>query len=364
MSDYKIQIDLIRICAIACVVTIHVVSPFLSYSPFFETPTYWVASIIDAISRVGVPMLVMISGYLNMRGSVEHDVAGFIKKRTKRIVWPLIAWCFIYFLWSKYYMHFEMNIKSIYDLVVAFFRSYYHMYFMYLILGLTLITPILKKVFDNMSKAKSLLMIYSIFLIAMIVTTVKGFYLSDIHTFETTFTYFMPYIAYYLAGYYYGNKLHGESSSKKLFAIYLTTIFATILLNYLYMLYTGWGRGNLLNLSTYFYFFEYFSPTVILMSVTLYILTINSTYLPAIVRFVPIRVVQNLSNASFGVYLIHPMIINILNKFAMFDLSRITSPVLLYMILKVFLVVTLSYILVLALRRFHIFQYLDGSKKN
>lgn len=361
--EYKIKIDLIRIFAIVSVVTIHVISSFLGYSPFFESPTYWVANIIDAVSRVGVPLLVMISGYLNLGGNIDENAIEFIGKRAKRILWPLIVWCFIYFLWSKYYMHFQMNITNLYDFIIVFFRSYYHMYFMYAILGLTLITPILKKLIITASNFRIVLMIYSVFIIAFIVTTIKGFFIPTIHTFETTFTYFIPYISYYLAGYYYGKFLTSIKSSKSIFWIYIFTLLTTILLNYGYMRYIGWGQEYSSNPSTYFYFFEYFSPTVVVMTLTIYLLTINNSLVVSIGKYVPLNWIKHLSGASFGVYLIHPMIINILNNYAIFDLARITSPVMAYMILKVLVVVIVSFGVVLSLRWIGIFQYFDGSKK-
>lgn len=343
------------------VVTIHVVSPFLGYSPFFETPTYWVANIIAAVARVGVPLLVMISGYLNLGGYAYKNTTDFFRKRLKRILWPLLIWLFLYFCWSKYFMYFELNITNIYDFLATLFRGYYHMYFLYLILGLTLVTPLLHKYFSIASHLQKLLMIYGIFILAMIMTTIKGFFSPDTFTFETTFTYFLPYIAYYAAGYYLGNISTVERSRIRLSYFYAITLLITIILNYAYMKYIGWGKGYLTGLSMYFYFFEYFSPTVIMMSLSIYLLIFHSSYTTVIGRYMPTRFVQNLSSASYGVYLIHPMLIDMLNKYTVFDLSRIPSPVWIYMLGKTLIVLGLSYIIVMILRRLSIFQYLDGS---
>jgi len=253
-------------------------------------------------------------------------------------------------------MRFESMSTNFLSLITQFFRGYYHMYFLYIILGLSLITPLLYKALSIMNTYKTKLLITCLFLIAMAMTTIKGFLIPSINIFETTFTYFIPYIAYYLVGLYSGKLEISSKNRISITIIYVVTLISTILLNYWYMLYVGWQQGYYSNFSTYFYFFEYFSPTVIIMSICVYLLAFKRKYV------LPINIVRQLSSAAFGVYLIHPMIIDILNKYTLFDLSRIPSPVFAFMIIKSLIVILTSYTVVILLRKVNLFQYLDGSR--
>lgn len=66
---YSLGADMIRIFAGIGVVVIHVTDPFLIYPPFqgIGGSSWWVINVINALSRVAVPLFIILSGALLFR---------------------------------------------------------------------------------------------------------------------------------------------------------------------------------------------------------------------------------------------------------------------------------------------------------
>ena len=113
------------------------------------------------------------------------------------------------------------------------------------------------------------------------------------------FDLFVPYSAYYFAGFYcvrvladrqgpYGMLLAG--------AIVMTTVLTALLVS---------AKG--LDDRWSFYFYEDFSPTIMVMAVTVFMVLLRASILPAIRS-----VAQRLAPWTLGVYVAHPIIVELL----------------------------------------------------
>lgn len=102
----------------------------------------WV-SIYDGISRCAVPLFVMISAFLLV--PVAGSVATFFRKRLVRVVVPFALWSVLYatlpFLWG------EINAQEVgsrlLHLVYNFNFASGHLWFVYMLIGLYLLMPII-----------------------------------------------------------------------------------------------------------------------------------------------------------------------------------------------------------------------------
>ena len=116
----------------------------------FGSKEWWYANIFDSISRWTVTMFIMISGILLLNKEM-HSYKKFIKKRVLKIVIPLIVWSSFYYIYKN---GFSLDYTSVKNIIKALFEGniYYHLWFMYTILGIYLVIPILKKYIDACEK--------------------------------------------------------------------------------------------------------------------------------------------------------------------------------------------------------------------
>ena len=154
-------VDLIRIIAIFAVVAIHVDNFGFSWNKI-SWIDWWMSNVYNAMIRFAVPILFILSGYLLL--DKQEDDRIFFSKRFSKVVIPLVAWSMIYMVFANNY-----NIFSIFtvDFVQKFLSNkiFYHLYFLYYIIGLYLITPLLRRILAhaNMSDIRYYLTLWFLF---------------------------------------------------------------------------------------------------------------------------------------------------------------------------------------------------------
>ncbi len=131
--------DLLRLVSIIAVIAIHVSYPplyTLSSNPY----SWWVSNIIESLLRWAVPVYFMMSGALLL--SKDEPFSVIFTRRLPRIVIPFVFWTQIYILISI-----VQNSKR--DYLTLLYKSlsgpaYYHLWFVYTLIGLYLVTPLLR----------------------------------------------------------------------------------------------------------------------------------------------------------------------------------------------------------------------------
>ena len=89
-------IDAMRIVAAAFIILLHCVNMFFNQSNYFGTRSWYVFGAVNELTRAGVPLFFMISGYLSLCGR-DETVAAYYRRRLPRLVLPLLCWNAIYF---------------------------------------------------------------------------------------------------------------------------------------------------------------------------------------------------------------------------------------------------------------------------
>ena len=138
--------DLIRTVAIVLIILLHAAA-FPPPIPPEVTPQvmygWFTADAYAALGHMGVPLFVMLSGFFLLEPSkADEPLKVFFKKRFNRIGLPFIFWSTAYFAWNVYVHNLPLTIDS----VVQSFMSgaYVHLWFLYLLVGLYLVTPLLR----------------------------------------------------------------------------------------------------------------------------------------------------------------------------------------------------------------------------
>lgn len=192
--------DLLRIVAQFFVVVLHVSSSVVA-NP--SDPEFFSYNFYSMLSRFSVPVFVMLSGYFNME---NVDVKKAFKKSLKLYI-IILFWSLIYLLKSLY-INEAMALKEI---INEMFLGHYHMWFLFMTIGLYLLTPILAPALKDLKNAEYFLILGLIFSvipctlkIVMGERFIRTFALSFIDGFYFRMT--GGFILYYVLGYYLGHK--------------------------------------------------------------------------------------------------------------------------------------------------------------
>ena len=139
-----VSLDLIRTVAALMVVMIHCSSPFVKS---FETASreFVLGNFFDGISRAAVPLFVMTSGALLLDERREFSVKKFYGKNVKNLVLLLVFWSAFYaVLYQVIFPLARGEAADVPELIHDFVFGHYHMWYLYMAVGLYLITPFLR----------------------------------------------------------------------------------------------------------------------------------------------------------------------------------------------------------------------------
>jgi surface polysaccharide O-acyltransferase-like enzyme len=134
--------DLIRVLAVFMVMLIHSSATLLNKwdkIPF----DYWMwGNAYDSLARASVPLFVMLSGALIL--GKQEDTRSFFKKRFSKLLFPFAFWVAAYINWRIFYIG---EVLPVDKLIISIFTGpvYYHLWYLYMVMGLYLVTPVLRK---------------------------------------------------------------------------------------------------------------------------------------------------------------------------------------------------------------------------
>ena len=146
-----IPVDLIRTIAIGLVVLLHASNEALQASSV-PMPYWWTALVYKSLALSCVPLFVMLSGALLLQpAKLDEPIRVFLKKRLSRIGLAFGFWSMVYLAWGFYVTNVPVTLSNVVQGIVKdlFTGAWYHFWFIYLIVGLYLITPILRVIISN-----------------------------------------------------------------------------------------------------------------------------------------------------------------------------------------------------------------------
>src|ERR1019366_5112716 len=144
MKDRLYYVDAARCCACLLVVASHVFAPICAGMHHYSSTTWWFFNLFDSVIRPSAAIYVMISGILFLGSSRDDGYFTFVWKRYAKLLPPFIVWSFIYAFYESY-----GNVESFRwghaALQILQGPTSYHLWFMYMILALYLVMPILRR---------------------------------------------------------------------------------------------------------------------------------------------------------------------------------------------------------------------------
>ena len=315
----SIPVDLIRTFAIVLVIVLHAATEPVTIndenSP--ETVTLQVTrDIYSSLARPAVPLFVMLSGALLLQPSkLKESLRVFFKKRIIRIGLPFLFWGIAYFAW-RVFVHGEvLSTKVITQ--GALTGPYFHFWFFYALIGLYLVTPVLRVLVAYLERSTFKFFIILWFLgtsIVPLIGLIDGYQLNS-NLFVAT-----GWVGYFLLGAY---TLKTRMNPKILWSLLVAGLTYTILGTYFVTTTLGEAYCH--------FFFEAYSFNIIGITVALFLLlcTIQPKTLE---KRIPKgnRVLQLISQNTIFLYMFHVMVLEAFQKgFFGFKISLTTvNPIL------------------------------------
>lgn len=338
-KSHIISADITRIVAIIAVVAIHVATPFVDYPPFFAGPSWWIANLIDSVSRIAVPLFIMLSGFLLL----DVNKPTKLKKRLLRIGIPFLIWNTIYILWN---IVFWFKSYTPISLISSLFKPdiYHHLYFLNIMLGLYFIIPILKRYISTVSLYKQYLLL-GLYFLGITAITFNNYFSSIFNVSFNALTLFIPYIFYFLSGYYLRNIKINKKQVGFLILLFTLLISITAIGNYHFMKMIGWSNQFSEGARYDRYFYDYFNPIIICMAWLSFVF-LKNIQIPIILvkKKKIIAWMQFIATTSFGIFLLHPIILDLTDRYIPpLNIANMSNVIGIVLLIKIIVVFTLTF---------------------
>ena len=267
-----------------------------------EANRFWVAFYDGFCGRTCVPLFMLLSAFLLVPMKPGMTMTGFYRRRFMRILPPVIVFMFIYCLlplaWGA--MSWEQSKTDLMMLPWNFPSMAGHLWFIYPLISLYLIIPVVSPWLER-SSAKDELIFLGLFAVSTFIPFIHRFITSELwgECFWNGFTmlwYCSGYLGYLVLAHFIRFHL-SWSRGKRL------SIGAAALL--IGSAFTGWAfwfkgvPGQLIDTPMLEWAWEFCTPNVLLATSGMFLMfsTIERKQSP--------RIIGELSRLSFGMYLMH-----------------------------------------------------------
>lgn len=295
------SLDVIRTIAVLAVVMIHVSAMFVVNTEG-NVEIFLIGNIFDSISRIGVPLFVMVSGALMLDENKQITLKQIIFKYLLNIIILFLVWSIFYSIFNNVLIPFvkkeTINIKSV---IISIFNGNYHMWYLFMIVGLYLITPILRLFVKKENSGIILWFVFLSLFFQFLVPVID--FLANLNT-AFTFIHTLldkidldfvgGFTTYYLLGWYIAHVGFNKKAQTCLYIMGGISIVATIIATQIFPTQYGNTYSNM-------------NILILLYSVAVFLLIFN-TYKKGTKLDI---FFENTSSLAFGVYIIHPFLLSV-----------------------------------------------------
>ena len=296
--DHEYWIDLARaVCAVG-VIVIHVFAGFdLSVVPPLRLAFWQTLQIV--LGRFAVPAFLLITGYLTLDPARTVDLDK-VKAHVKRLLLLLgtfgLAFCIMEAFATK-----GFSLSSLAGAVYALLcgNSWDHMWYLYVLLGLWLLMPLWRFLATNASQEEYRWILVVLFICTLCVYCIDWVIWIDLYS---PLAIGIPAPFYLLMGGYVRRFV--PKRLERLREAGLVSLFVLVVLSFGYTVATG-------NMAVYFV--HYSNPLIAVLALAV-LDELRSLDIETLRKHPAWEVVELLSRESLGIYILHPVLINLAYK--------------------------------------------------
>jgi surface polysaccharide O-acyltransferase-like enzyme len=294
-NNRLLWVDITRIIAVIAVVAIHVNSGFVVAWNKISWADWWVSNVYSGSIRFAVPIFVILSGYLLL--DKQECERAFYSKRFYKVIIPLVGWSIIYMIFKSNYDIFSIFTQ---DFIKQFLSEsvYYHLYFLYIIAELYIITPLLRNILAKVDMRD----VYYYLILWFIFTPLVGLF--GMFGYHTLFT--LEAATGFLGFYIFGYAVKKTQITDKMIYLSALLVASSIIVTII-------GTYILTNNSGQFddSFIGWNSITTVTYSACLFILLRETFSRISLTGLWPKweSIISVISGTTMGIYLIHPILL-------------------------------------------------------
>lgn len=297
MKKRETELDILRICALLMVILVHVCGIQIKSLP--STDKNWqIMLFLRAIATWEVPVYIMISGrfFLDPERNVTFQKIG---KSILRLAVAFVLWDVVY---QIYYIaagaYTDLNWKGVLSEALV---GPYHFWYLWMLIGMYAITPFLRKITQDKKLMEYFIVLFLVF---QFLTEygpnlpLIGVTLSAIQS-KAPFHFTLGYTGYYILGYYLYRYQLSDKMEKVLYTVGAFFLITAACANTFRSISEGMEGV---------WYTQYLRPNIVIESMAVYTFAVKRL---SKIHFSDrmIRWISTLSDYSFGVYLIHALVI-------------------------------------------------------
>ena len=303
--------DWLRIISCFSVILIHA-SCYFYYNFNINSYTFKISFYYNGISRYGVTNFFMISGALFLNRDISFRK--IFNKYIKNIFIHLFIWSLIYYVFNEKFSNFKIK-----NMIIYIIDGQYHFWYLFAIMGLYTIFPFLKEISKNEKLLKKFIL-FSFIILFLIPNYIYIFFYYSPKTYDLlnilieklNINFFSLNNFYFVLGYFLNmQKLNNKLNRMFIYLLGLIGLIFSTSISFKFCII----KNTKLN------FFDYKFFNILFTSISIFVFFKNN-FNNLIINKKKNNIIKKISNFTFGIYLIHPLILGIImNKLNIFSLS-------------------------------------------
>lgn len=299
-SERQIELDLLRVVALFFVIFVHICGMKTHVLPVTDH-NYQVLTVLAEIVTWQVPAFIMISGRFFLAPERNVTVKKIWGKNIPRLVIAFVIWDLLY---QVYYIpagtYSGLNWKGVLSQIV---EGPYPFWYLYMTIGLYMITPFLREITKSKRLMEYYLLLYFVFSFLTkygVILPMIGDQISTVLE-KTGMHFVLGYSGYYVLGYYLCRYPIANKYEIPLYILGIAFAFFAGIGTMMKAVHVG---------SNNHWFSQYLLPNVVVESAALYIFFVKRVSKARFSEKAKNLIIL-LSDYSFGVYLVHALIIEL-----------------------------------------------------
>jgi len=298
-EEQLLYVKVVRSFALLVIVTLHVAFPLIYLYNSIDYADWWIANDFYIMGKIGSPLFTMVSGLLLLNPGKDQPIAIFFRKRFLKVLWPFVGWSVIYLIWRITAVGTRFTPMEIVRLFVEG-PVYYHLWFIQMILGLYLATPILR-IYTRHASRENLTYFLAVWLVTVAILPMTQRFFGIAVGIDVVVT--TGYVGFFVLGHYLREV---TLTRRQVLPVLLIVVIALLFTQFITHALTVYHEGAFDN-----FFVANDSLNLIVVAVGLFLFFKSIDY-TALFQRVPLleRVILAISSCSLGIYFVHVLIID------------------------------------------------------